>query len=52
LHNTIYGFAWTGHGFAIALGVTKYLTDWIVSGEKPQALEVFSGKRFRGSFSG
>ncbi|BAV45775.1 FAD dependent oxidoreductase [Mesorhizobium loti] len=47
LHNTIYGFAWTGHGFAIALGFTKYLTDWIVGGEKPQALEVFSGKRFR-----
>ncbi len=47
LHNTIYGFAWTGHGFAIALGFTKYLTDWIVSGEKPRALEVFSGKRFQ-----
>jgi len=47
LHNTIYGFAWTGHGFAIALGFTKYLTDWIVGGEKPQALKVFSGKRFR-----
>ncbi|BCG72981.1 FAD-binding oxidoreductase [Mesorhizobium sp. 113-1-2] len=47
LHNTIYGFAWTGHGFAIALGFTKYLTDWIVGGEKPRALEVFSGKRFR-----
>ncbi|WP_051371110.1 NAD(P)/FAD-dependent oxidoreductase [Mesorhizobium loti] len=48
LHNTIYGFAWTVHGFAIALGFTKYLTDWIVGGEKPQALEVFSGKRFQG----
>ena len=47
LHNTIYGFAWTGHGFAIALGFSKYLTDWIVGGEKPQALKVFSGKRFR-----
>jgi hypothetical protein len=23
LHNTIYGFAWTGHGFAIALGFTN-----------------------------
>lgn len=51
LHNTIYGFAWTGHGFAIALGFTKYLTDWIVGGEKPQALEVFSGKRFQGPLS-
>lgn len=51
LHNTIYGFAWTGHGFAIALGFTKYLTDWIVGGEKPQALEVFSAKRFQGPLS-
>lgn len=51
LHNTIYGFAWSGHGFAIALGVTKYLADWIISGEKPQALEVFTGKRFRGPLS-
>ena len=46
LPNTIYGFAWTGHGFAIALGFTKYLTEWIVGGEKPQALGVFSAKRF------
>ena len=47
LPNTIYGFAWTGHGFAIALGFTKYLTEWIVGGERPQALDVFSAKRFR-----
>ncbi|OBQ75021.1 hypothetical protein EB233_18095 [Mesorhizobium erdmanii] len=43
----IYGF--TSQGFAIALDFTKYLTDWIVRDEKPQALEVISGKRFRGS---
>ncbi|WP_095199929.1 NAD(P)/FAD-dependent oxidoreductase [Mesorhizobium carmichaelinearum] len=52
LHNTIYGFAWTGHGFAIALGFAKYLTEWIVSGEKPQALEIFSGKRFQAPHPG
>ncbi|TIS45794.1 hypothetical protein [Mesorhizobium sp.] len=51
LHNTIHGFAWTGHGFAIALGFAKYLAEWIVSGERPQALDVYSGKRFHASFS-
>ncbi|MBZ9725888.1 FAD-binding oxidoreductase [Mesorhizobium sp. CO1-1-11] len=51
LKNTIYGFAWTGHGFAIALGLAKYLAEWILSGDKPDALEIFCRKRFHGSFS-
>ncbi|TIW28046.1 MAG: FAD-binding oxidoreductase [Mesorhizobium sp.] len=51
LHNTLYGFAWTGHGFAIALGFARYFADWILGGEKPHALEAFSGKRFHGPFS-
>lgn len=46
LANTLYGYAWSGHGFAIALGFTKYLTDWLLSGEKPAALEPFSPGRF------
>lgn len=50
LNNTIYGFAWTGHGFAIALGLARYLAEWILSGDKPDALEVFCRKRFHGSF--
>ncbi|MCO6390081.1 FAD-dependent oxidoreductase [Aliihoeflea aestuarii] len=46
LNNTIYGYAWTGHGYAISLGFTKYLTDWLLSGEKPAELEPFSPRRF------
>jgi len=46
LHNTIYGFAWSGHGYAISLGFTKYLTDWLLTGNKPQELEPFSPRRF------
>jgi sarcosine oxidase subunit beta len=46
LANTIYGYAWSGHGFAISLGFTKLFTDWIVSGIKPDALEPFSPARF------
>jgi sarcosine oxidase subunit beta len=46
LANTIYGYAWSGHGFAIALGFTKYMVDWALSGEKPSELEPFSVKRF------
>ncbi|HEX2134949.1 MAG TPA: FAD-binding oxidoreductase [Microvirga sp.] len=46
LANTLYGYAWSGHGFAISLGFTKLLTDWILSGTKPEALEPFSPARF------
>ena len=46
LPNTLYGYAWSGHGFAISLGFTKLFTDWIVSGRKPEALEPFSPARF------
>lgn len=46
LSNTIYGYAWSGHGFAISLGFTKLFTDWILSGVMPEALEPFSPARF------
>jgi sarcosine oxidase, subunit beta len=44
--NTIYGFGWSGHGYAISLGFTKYLTAWILHGSKPNELEPFSPLRF------
>lgn len=47
LDNTIYGYAWSGHGFAISLGFTKYFTDWLLTGEKPRELEPFSPLRFQ-----
>jgi sarcosine oxidase subunit beta len=28
--NLIFGFAWSGHGFAISLGFARYLVDWII----------------------
>lgn len=46
LSNTLYGFAWSGHGFAISLGFTHYFKEWIVSGEKPAALAPFAASRF------
>jgi len=46
LPNVMYGYGWSGHGFAISLGFTKLFTDWIVSGVKPEALEPFSPLRF------
>ncbi len=46
LSNTLYGYGWSGHGFAISLGFTKLFTDWIVSGSKPDALKPFSPTRF------
>jgi sarcosine oxidase subunit beta len=44
--NLLYGFAWSGHGFAISLGFAKYLKDWIISGEEPPELASFSPRRF------
>lgn len=45
LNNTIFAFGWTGHGYAISLGFTKYFTDWLLSGEKPAELEPFAHDR-------
>lgn len=46
LSNTIYGYAWSGHGFAISLGFTHYFTEWVLSGKKPEALAPFAPSRF------
>lgn len=47
LANTLVGYAWCGHGFAIALGFTKHMADWVLTGERPEALAPFSPARFR-----
>ena len=47
LPNVLYGYAWCGHGFAISLGFSKLITDWIVTGDKPADLEPFSPLRFQ-----
>jgi sarcosine oxidase subunit beta len=46
LSNTIYGYAWSGHGFAISLGFSKYIADWALTGRKPVELEPFTVRRF------
>ncbi|MGO4671044.1 NAD(P)/FAD-dependent oxidoreductase [Bosea sp. 2RAB26] len=46
LANTIYGYGWSGHGFAISLGFTKLFAEWLISGVKPEVLEPFSPVRF------
>lgn len=46
LPNLIYGYGWSGHGFAISLGFTRLFTDWVLSDRKPEALDVFSPRRF------
>lgn len=45
--NMLYGYAWSGHGWAISLGFTRYLTEWLVTGEQPPALAPFAPTRFR-----
>jgi glycine/D-amino acid oxidase-like deaminating enzyme len=50
--NLIFGFAWSGHGFAISLGFVAYLADWIVSGDEPPELADFSPRRFRPGVEG
>jgi sarcosine oxidase, subunit beta len=44
--NVYFGYAWSGHGFAISLGFTKLFADWVESGRKPIELEPFSPTRF------
>jgi glycine/D-amino acid oxidase-like deaminating enzyme len=44
--NVYFGYAWSGHGFAISLGFTKLFADWLESGRKPVELEPFSPTRF------
>lgn len=46
LTNTIYGYAWSGHGFAISLGFTHYIAQWALTGEKPVELDPFTVRRF------
>jgi len=46
LANMIYGYGWSGHGFAISLGFTKLFAEWIQTGVKPEALDPFSPMRF------
>lgn len=46
LSNTLYGYGWCGHGFAISLGITQFMSEWLLSGERPAALEPFSAARF------
>lgn len=46
LTNTLYGYGWSGHGFAISLGITKYMCDWLTEGERPEALAPFASARF------
>lgn len=46
LANTIFGFGWSGHGFAISLGFTRHFTDWLETGEKPAVLDPFRVSRF------
>jgi len=45
--NLIFGFGWSGHGFAISPGFVAYLADWIIRGEEPPELAPFSPRRFR-----
>lgn len=46
LENTLYGYGWTGHGFAISLGITQFMSEWLIKGERPAALAAFTSARF------
>jgi sarcosine oxidase subunit beta len=47
LTNTLYGYGWSGHGFAISHGITLFMSEWLLSGERPDALQPFASSRFQ-----
>lgn len=44
--NMIVALGWSGHGWAIAPAVSRLLTQWALSGEKPDLFEPFAYGRF------
>lgn len=46
--NVMVGTGWTGHGFAIAPPVAKLLSEWAVTGKRPDELAPFAYHRLTG----
>ena len=44
--NLTYGLGWSGHGFAISLGMSRLIIDWILQGKQSPLLAPFSPARF------
>jgi len=44
--NLTYGLGWSGHGFAISLGMSRLIADWVITGNRPPLLAPFSPARF------
>lgn len=44
--NMIIGLGWSGHGWAIAPAVSKFMAEWALSNSKPSLLEPFRYGRF------
>ena len=46
LENTPMGTGWTGHGFAVSLGMAELLADWVIQGRQPAPSAPYSVDRF------
>jgi sarcosine oxidase subunit beta len=46
LENALMGTGWTGHGFAVSLGTTELLAEWVMQGRRPALLAPYSADRF------
>lgn len=46
LENALMGTGWTGHGFAVSLGMAELLADWVIQGRRPAPLAPYSVDRF------
>ncbi len=44
--NLFYATGWCGHGWAIAPVVSRLLSNWVLSGDRPELLQPFSAARF------
>ncbi len=44
--NMLVGVGWSGHGWAIAPAVGMLMSEWVLSGKRPEMLDAFSYGRF------
>lgn len=45
--NMLVGVGWSGHGWAIAPAVAMLITEWLLSGQRPELLMPFAYARFQ-----
>ncbi len=48
VENVVFGYGWSGHGFAISLGFAELIAEWVATGVRAAELEPFDHRRFQG----